>query len=327
MCKGGCNHMLEVGRNVIKCELLALEKLQESLDENFSKAVDLIINHTNQDSAARLIVSGMGKSGHIAAKLAATFASTGQPSFFVHPAESGHGDLGMISKHDILLLLSYSGETKELQSLCDYAKRRSVPIISITSGKSSSLANLSDTTLLLPKAKEACPMGLAPTSSSTMTLALGDALAIALLTKRGFTKDDFHAFHPSGSLGQQLKRVDSIMHENIPLVEEKTLMPDAIRAMTDYGFGCVGVVDNNQKLIGIITDGDIRRHALNEVFNKRLAREVMSHNPHTIPPNSLLVEVIKLCETKSISVLFVVDENHKPVGVVHFLDCLRNQVA
>lgn len=319
--------MLSIGKRVVACEQEALHKLHQAMDDSFDQAVQLILNHSERCPSGRLIVSGMGKSGHIAAKLAATFASTGQPAFFVHPAESGHGDLGMISSHDMLLLLSYSGETKELQSLCDYAKRRSIPMVSITSGQASTLARLSDVTLLLPRAEEACPMGLAPTSSSTMTLALGDALAVALLTARGFTRDDFYAFHPSGSLGQQLKRIDSVMHHEIPLVAPTASVPEAIQTMTDYKFGCVGVVGDQGVLLGIMTDGDVRRHALQSDFANQMVKEVMTHKPHTIQPSALLVEAIAFFENQSISMLFVVDEANKPIGLIHFLDCLRAQVA
>lgn len=319
--------MLAIGKNVVECEKRALEKLHQAMGHSFEQAAQLILDHCKRFPSGRLIVSGMGKSGHIAAKLAATFASTGQPAFFVHPAESGHGDLGMISTHDILLLLSYSGETKELQPLCEFAKRRSIPIVAITSGSASTLARLANVTLLLPKAEEACPMGLAPTSSSTMTLALGDALAVSLLTERGFTRDDFHAFHPSGSLGQQLRRIDSVMHERLPLIAPSTPMPKAIHTMTEYGFGCVGVMDEKGVLVGIITDGDVRRHALCDGFSEQTVGEVMSPHPHTIKPSALLVEAIAFFEAHSISMLFVVDEQGKPVGLIHFLDCLRAQAA
>lgn len=319
--------MLGIGKKVVDCEKRALEKLHQAMDHNFEHAAQLILDHNKQHISGRLIVSGMGKSGHIAAKLAATFASTGQPAFFVHPAESGHGDLGMINQHDMLLLLSYSGETKELQSLCDYAKRRSIPIVAITSGSDSTLARLATVTLLLPKAEEACPMGLAPTSSSTMTLALGDALAVALLTQRGFTRDDFHAFHPSGSLGQQLRRIDSVMHHKLPLITPSTPVPQAINVMTEHGFGCVGVVNEQGALIGIITDGDIRRHALLDNFSSQTTNDVMTLQPHTIKPSALLVEAIAFFESHSISMLFVVNEEHKPIGIIHFLDCLRAHAA
>lgn len=319
--------MLSVGKNVVECEKNALDKLIQAMDQSFEQAAQLILDHNKRFESGRLIISGMGKSGHIAAKLAATFASTGQPAFFVHPAESGHGDLGMINAHDMLLLLSYSGETKELQPLCDYAKRRNIPMIAITSGKNSSLAKLANVTLLLPKTEEACPMGLAPTSSSTMTLALGDALAVTLLTERGFTRDDFHAFHPSGSLGQQLKRIDSVMHTQIPLVSPDAPVTEAVQTVTQYGFGCVGVVDQQNKLMGIITDGDIRRHAMREGFNQQKAQDIMTANAHTIAPSSLLVEAIAFFEERSISMLFVLDESGKPIGLIHFLDCLRAHAA
>jgi arabinose-5-phosphate isomerase len=227
----------------------------------------------------------------------------------------------------MLLLLSYSGETKELQALCDYAKRRGIPMVAITSGQNSTLTKLADVTLLLPKAEEACPMGLAPTSSSTMTLALGDALAVALLTARGFTRDDFYAFHPSGSLGQQLRRIDSVMHHELPLIKPSTPVPQAIQTMTEYSFGCVGVTDDHGVLVGIITDGDVRRHALVDGFSHQKAEEVMTRQPHVIQPSALLVEAIAFFENQSISMLFVVDETNKPIGIIHFLDCLRAQAA
>lgn len=316
-----------MGKKVVDCEKRALGMLSDAMDDQFEHAVQLILNHNRDFPSGRLIISGMGKSGHIANKLAATFASTGQPAFFVHPAESGHGDLGMIAAHDMLLLLSYSGETKELQPLCDFAKRRRIPMIAITSGKESTLAKLANVTLLLPKAEEACPMGLAPTSSSTMTLVLGDALAVTLLTERGFTRDDFHEFHPSGSLGQQLRRIDSVMHSDMPLVRPDACVSEAIQVMTHFGFGSVGVIDDAHKIIGIITDGDVRRHALESTFSQKCVHDVMTQNPRTIQPSALLVEAIAFFESHSISTLFVVDDHHQPVGIINFLDCLRAHAA
>lgn len=316
--------IISIGQGVIATEYEALHKLNESLDGNFAKAITLILETLSSSASGRLIISGMGKSGHVGRKIAATLASTGQPAFFVHPAESGHGDLGMITPGDVLILMSYSGESRELGHIIDYAKRFAIPIIAITGKAQSILACCATVPLILPSAQEACPMGLAPTSSSTMTLALGDAIAITLLTLRGFTHADFHVFHPSGSLGQQLKGIASIMHTapHMPLTSQNTTMNQAIEIMTRIGFGCVGVEDDQGALVGIITDGDLRRHMGSDLLHKT-CQEVMTHNPISLKPNALVADAIALFEEKAIACAFVV-EDAKPQGLVTLLDCLRS---
>ena len=315
--------LAEYGRRVIATEYRALQKLEESIGESFEQAIQLILNTFKDSSSGRLIISGMGKSGHIGKKIAATLASTGQPSYFVHPAESGHGDLGMITKGDVLLLMSTSGESKELTAVIDYAKRFSIPIIAITSRANSTLAKCADIPLILPHAPEACPMGIAPTTSSTMTLALGDAIAITLLTSRGFTNSDFHIFHPSGSLGQQLKRVENIMFKegSLPLATAGILMRDAIEVMTKFTFGAVGIVNASGQLLGIITDGDLRRHMRANLLDQTV-EQVMTVNPLSLSRDDLVADAIALFEKKSIACAFVCEEG-RPIGFIRLLDCLR----
>jgi arabinose-5-phosphate isomerase len=324
--------LVEVGQAVIDKEKEALNALStelqnlspEGLGTAFAKAVNLINRTLSGNSPGRLIVSGMGKSGHIGKKMAATFASTGQPSFFVHPAESGHGDLGMITKHDLLLLISFSGETQEILYIIKFAKKNNIPMVAITVNPLSTLAKNANIVLVLPNCGEACPMGLAPTNSSTMTLALGDALAITLLTLREFKDEDFHRFHPSGSLGLQLRTLEEIMHtgKNLPLMPEEALMGEVIIEMTQKGFGCVGLIDNEGLLKGIITDGDLRRH-MHEGLLKDKALNVMTQNPKVLKKEHLVAEALALFESKSIPCAFVV-ENDRPLGLVRLLDCIRS---
>ncbi|MBY0281155.1 MAG: KpsF/GutQ family sugar-phosphate isomerase [Alphaproteobacteria bacterium] len=313
----------EKGREVVLAEAAALRQLAETLNETFDEAIEMI-----RAAKGHLIVSGVGKSGHVGKKIAATFASTGQPSFFVHAAEAGHGDLGMVTKEDILLLISYSGEAKELHAIIDYAHRFSIPIISICGKQDSTLARLTNLSLVLPDVGEACPMGLAPTNSTTLTMALGDALAVALLDSRGFSKHDFKVFHPGGNLGQQLKQVSDFMHkgEKVPLVTENTPMGECLVKMTYHGFGCVGVLNKDEKLVGIITDGDLRRHMSSRML-EQTASAVMTKNPVTIERDSLMADAMAIFEKKSITSLFILDENKKVLGLLHIHDCLRNSVA
>ncbi len=277
--------------------------------------------------SGRVIVTGIGKSGHVAQKIAATFASTGTPSFFVHPSEASHGDLGMITQSDLILALSWSGETVELKPIITYSRRFAVPLIAITSQASSALGQQADIVLQLPRVKEACPHGLAPTTSTTIQLAIGDSLAIALLDARGFTALDFKIFHPGGSLGAQLKFVADLMHkgERLPLVRESIVMGEALVIMTEKSFGCLGVVDGAGKLIGMITDGDLRRHMGPELI-KASAKDIMTKKPNTIAPNMLASAALERFNSLKRTQMFVV-EGGKPVGIVHVHDLLRAGVA
>jgi arabinose-5-phosphate isomerase len=275
----------------------------------------------------RVIVTGIGKSGHVGQKIAATFASTGTPAFFVHPSEASHGDLGMVTRSDLILALSWSGETVELKPIITYSRRFAVPLIAITSQADSALGKQADVVLLLPRAKEACPHGLAPTTSTTMQLALGDSLAIALLEVRGFTAHDFKIFHPGGSLGASLKYVADIMHrgDSLPLVKSGEPMSQALMIMTQKSFGCVGVVDARGRLIGLITDGDLRRHMGANLISARVD-DVMTPKPKTISPTLLTSSALEMINSSRITALFVV-EKQKPVGLIHVHDLLRLGVA
>lgn len=271
----------------------------------------------------RVIVTGIGKSGHVGQKIAATFASTGTPAFFVHPSEASHGDLGMVTRSDLILALSWSGETVELKPVITYSRRFSVPLIAITSQANSALGEQADVVLQLPRAKEACPHGLAPTTSTTMQLAMGDSLAIALLEARGFTAHDFKIFHPGGSLGANLKYVADIMHraDRLPLIKSGASMGEALVTMTEKSFGCVGVVDGRGRLIGVITDGDLRRHMGASLLEAKVD-DIMTAKPKTIVPTMLTSAALELINSSSITALFVV-EKQKPVGLIHIHDLLR----
>lgn len=309
---------LEEAKKVLALEIKGLETLKGCLDDSFSAAIELIAS-----LEGRLIVTGMGKSGHVARKIASTMASTGTPAFFIHPAEASHGDLGMILPGDAVLALSYSGETKELEAIIRYTSRHGVPLIAMTQKKESALSKDAAVTLLLPTVSEACPNGLAPTTSSTMMMALGDALAVTLLTKKGFSKEDFKSFHPGGDLGNRLKRVKEIMHTGnaIPLIEEGTSISEAIHVMTSKKFGCVGVLNARGQLMGIITDGDLRRHMGEGLLHKGVT-DIMTKSPKTISPDALLEEALHLMQG-SITALFVVNEDRLPLGLLHIHDLLR----
>ncbi len=296
--------------------------LEGDLERPFADAV-----RTLAEARGRVIISGIGKSGHVGQKIAATFASTGTPAFFVHPSEASHGDLGMITKEDVILALSWSGETVELKNIITFSRRFGVPMISITSNRNSALGQQSDVVLELPKAKEACPMGLAPTTSTTMQLALGDCLAIALLEAKGFTAQDFKMFHPGGSLGASLKYVADVMQkgDRLPLARETELMSIAIVTMTAKSLGCLGVVDAKGKLIGVITDGDLRRHMGADLVTAKTG-DIMSHKPKTVPTTMLTSQAIEILNASRITALFVVDKA-KPVGIIHIHDLLRAGVA
>jgi arabinose-5-phosphate isomerase len=296
--------------------------LRDSLGHAFGAAGTLI-----QTAKGRLIVSGMGKSGHVARKLAATFASTGTPAFFVHPSEASHGDLGMITTDDVILALSWSGETAELKNVIDYSRRFRIALIAMTAYAESTLGKAADVVLALPQAREACPHNLAPTTSSLMQLALGDALAIALLESRGFTDREFHVLHPGGRLGALLKLARDVMRTDaaIPLIPLGSRMSDAIFEISAKGMGCVGVTDPRGQLVGIITDGDLRRH-YRPGLTEASVDEVMTKGPKVCRPDQLVSEVIELLNSSKITAIFVVD-NAKPVGVVHLHDLLRIGVA
>lgn len=299
------------------------------LGRSFSEAVEKIrVVAGPHEQTGRVIVTGMGKSGHIGRKIASTLSSTGTPAYFVHPGEASHGDLGVISeKHDVILALSWSGETAELRHLVDYANRFSVALIAITSQPSSALAKAADIALILPAAQEACPNGLAPTTSTLIQLALGDALAVALLESRGFTALDFKALHPGGKLGASLTFIRDLMHsgEKLPLVKNGALMSNAIVEMSAKGFGCVGVLDDAGNLAGIITDGDLRRHMRADLLTSKVG-DVMTKDPKSARPDQLASEVLERMNASNITALFVV-ENKKPVGLVHLHDLLRIGVA
>ncbi len=293
------------------------------LGENFAKAIDVLAA-----SSGRAIVTGMGKSGHIGRKVTATFASTGTPALFVHPAEASHGDLGMIQNGDVILAFSWSGETAELADIITYSRRFRITLIAVTSNAASALGREADICLVLPKAEEACPNGLAPTTSTTMQLVLGDALAIALLEARGFTAQDFHAFHPGGKLGARLLFVRQVMHgpEALPLVPMGAKMSEAVVEISSKGFGCVGVVDALGRLAGIVTDGDLRRHMRPDLMMMGV-ENVMTRSPRTITTDALAVEALEILESKKITALMVVDAANHPCGIVHFHDLLRFGVA
>jgi arabinose-5-phosphate isomerase len=313
---------LASARRVLQLEAAGISALVESLDQRFSRALLILEKVTG-----RVIVTGMGKSGHVARKIAATFASTGTPASFVHPAEASHGDLGMITEHDAVMALSNSGETPELADLVTYAKRFEIPLIAITGRSASTLAKAADVALVLPDSPEACPMGLAPTTSTTVMLALGDAIAVALLERKGFSADDFHLLHPGGKLGRRLLRVAAIMHtgEAVPLARREMAMSEALLVMTAKSFGCVGIVDGDGRLQGIVTDGDLRRHMSNDLLSLT-AGEVMTPRPRTIGRDALASEALGLMNSRSITNLFVV-EDRRPVGIIHVHDCLRAGVA
>jgi arabinose-5-phosphate isomerase len=306
----------------LRIEATGLRLLEAALEgdmrDPFEEACTMIAG-----ARGRVIVSGMGKSGHIGAKIAATLASTGTPAFFVHPAEASHGDLGMITPQDVVIALSWSGETAELRSIVFYSRRFKVPLIAITSRADSTLAHSADIALVLPRVEEACPHGLAPTTSTLIQHALGDALAIALLERRGFTADEFANFHPGGSLGANLAHVRDVMHtgERVPLAPVGTLMREALLLISNKGFGCLGIVDDLGNLVGIVTDGDLRRHLTGDIF-ERAVEDVMTPDPKVIEPDALVASALEVLNSAAITALLVV-ENEKPVGIVHMHDLLK----
>jgi len=309
---------LTSARNTLTAEAAGLTQLADALGDNFVQAVDVL-----EAAQGRVIVSGMGKSGHIGNKIAATMASTGTPASFVHPAEASHGDLGMITQDDVVLALSWSGGTQELASLLNYTTRFKIPLIAITSGADSLLGKAATICLTLPKAEEACPNGLAPTTSTTMQLALGDALAVALLERRNFSAADFKNFHPGGKLGASLSLIADVMHqgEALPLIDGSMKMDEAIVVMTEKGFGCLGITDDKGKLIGIVTDGDLRRNMADDLLTKTVS-DIMTAKPQTIGGDKLTAEALSLMQESKIQCLFVCEQG-LPIGLVRVLDLLR----
>lgn len=309
-------------RRVLEVEAEGLSALARALPQDFPRAVTLILGTTG-----RVVVSGIGKSGHVGTKIAATLASTGTPSLFLHPSEASHGDLGMITGQDVLVLISNSGETAELGDLLAYARRFAIPLIGISRRVKSTLMQSADLKLTLPDAAEACAIGLAPTTSSTMTMALGDALAVALMRARGFAREDFQQFHPGGKLGAQLARVAKLMHgpDAIPVVNANTPMSETLFVMTSGGFGIAAVQDADGRLAGIVTDGDLRRHV--DHLMERTAGDVATGDPVTAEPDMLAADALAMMNARKITVLLVVDDARNPVGVLHVHDLLRAGVA
>jgi arabinose-5-phosphate isomerase len=309
-------------KRVLFIEAKALEELAGSLGDSFCRALDVISR-----VQGHIVVTGMGKSGHVGQKIAATFSSTGTPAFFVHPAEASHGDLGMISKGDVVVALSNSGETTELADIAAYAKRFEIPLIGITGGMGSALAAAADIALVLPACEEACPMGLAPTTSTTVMLALGDAMSVALLERKGFSSDEFHVLHPGGKLGRRLIKVSDIMHSGneMPLAGPDTLMSDALIEMTAKSFGCIGIIGSEKFLQGVITDGDLRRHMDADLIGKKTG-EVMTKGVATVNPKMLASVALGIMNARAITNIFVT-KGDCPVGILHIHDCLRAGVA
>ena len=314
--------VLASARQTLLKEQQGLEKINVALDGPFGAAFEKAVALIDK-APGRVILSGVGKSGHIGRKIAATMASTGTPAQFVHATEASHGDLGMVTRQDLIIVLSHSGETSELKDMLMYSRRFNVSLIAITSNPDSTLAKTADVALCMPKAPEACPRGLAPTTSTTMQLAIGDALAIALLEAKGFSAHDFHQFHPGGKLGAALSHAGDIMHKGdaMPIVGQDTVMSDALLVITEKSFGCVGVVNDEGVLTGVVTDGDLRRHMGAKLLDKRVS-DVMTVEPKTVGPETLASVALEVLNSIKITSLFVV-ENQMPVGILHIHDLLR----
>ena len=306
----------------INREIDTITKLRDSLDNNLTQALNLM-----QQAKGRIILTGMGKSGHIGKKIAASLASTGTPSFFVHPAEASHGDLGMITEDDVVIAISNSGESKELVDILNYCKRFGIKLIAITKNPQSSLGKAGDVVLQLPNNGEACPLGLAPTNSTTATLVLGDILTAGLIERKGFTKSDFNQRHPGGKLGSILQRVSDLMHTDLemPILEENSNMQQVLLEMTSKRLGCVGFVNKDGIFTGMLTDGDLRRCLSAEILTKK-AIDLMTKNPKTISKDTMAAEAMKIMHDKKITNIFVI-EDKKPIGVIHIHDLLNNGVA
>ena len=312
------SQIIKEAKKVLKIEIDSAKTLNSSIDQSFFNIIKNIYC-----VKGRVIVTGLGKSGHIANKISATLSSTGTPSIFVHPTEASHGDLGTITKKDCILAISNSGQSNELSNIINYAKRFGIPLFSISSNKKGLLYLKSDHAILYKKPLEACPLNLAPTSSTTMSLMIGDAIAITLLKMRGFQKSNFSKFHPGGNIGKDLVKLSDIMHTNkeLPLVKDKDKMSKALIIMTKKSFGCVGVVNKSNKLIGVITDGDLRRNMKKDIINK-IATEVMTKKPKVVAVNTLVGEALNLMNQQKITSLFICTKG-KPVGIVHIHDLLR----
>lgn len=325
------NSDIENAKRTLETERDALDALSKALDDNFTNAIEAI--HTMKSlpgAPGRLIVAGIGKSGHVARKIAATLASTGTPAYFVHPGEASHGDLGMITTNDIVLMLSNSGENSELSDLIHYTRRYDIHLISITSNPDSTLGKHSDTPLILPKMPEACPNGMAPTTSTTMMIALGDAIAVALLERMGLTKEQYKVFHPGGKLGQRLMKTSELMipFDDLPIVGQDAKMDQAILVLSEKNMGVVVVLDNNKTLLGIITDGDLKRHMDAHLLGKNVV-DVMTKNPKTIAPDTLAVEAMNIMTktpNRYITSLMVMDNNDLK-GMIRLQDCLQAGLA
>lgn len=321
---------IAVARRVIKTEREGLAALEEAINDQFARAISTI-DDMRKTRGNRLIVAGIGKSGHVAKKIVATLASTGTPSHFVHPGEASHGDLGMVMEGDVVLMLSNSGENPELSDLIHYTRRFDIPLIAMTSNKDSALAKHADILLLLPKMPEACPNGMAPTTSTTMMLALGDALAVALLERIGLTREQFGVFHPGGKLGQKLITVGEIMHkgDGLPVINDRATMDQAILALSEKNLGCVLVIDPSGNLQGIVTDGDLKRHMAPDLL-QRSVTDIMSQSPRTISEDALAVEALHIM-TKTpgqyLTSLIAVDAHNKMVGLIRLQDCLQRGIA
>ena len=311
---------IAAARRVLETECAGLAALARSIDFAFAEAVEAMSRAQGQ---GRVIVTGMGKSGHVGRKIAATLASTGTPAQFVHPGEASHGDLGMITSRDTVLAMSNSGETPELSDIIAYTRRHAIPLVAMTASADSALAGAADVLIRLPDADEACPLSLAPTTSTTMMMALGDALAVALLERVGFSREDFKLRHPGGQLGKRLVKVERLMHkgDRVPLARPDTVMADALLIMTSHSFGCIGLVDGEERLVGVITDGDLRRN-MGERLLDMPAADVMTARPRTVPPDALADQALRVMNENGITSLFVVEDD-RPVGILHIHDCLR----
>lgn len=313
----GLSAAVEVARRVLRTEIEALEYLANHIPKDFSDAVSTMLA-----CQGRVVVSGIGKSGHIGRKIAATLASTGTPSYFVHCAEASHGDLGMITSQDVCILISNSGESSELRDVVYHTQRFSIPMIAITSNPSSTLGKASTFCLTLPKLAEACSIGMAPTTSTTLTLALGDALAVALMERRGFVAQDFSVFHPGGKLGAQMRQVSELMHDHdrMPILAHDASMQEAILTMTSKGFG-IAILVRDGKLFGVISDGDLRRNM--QFLMQASPEKIANTNPVTVRSETLVAEALAILDKRKISALVVVDDTNRPIGVLHMHDLLR----
>ncbi|MDR1560909.1 MAG: KpsF/GutQ family sugar-phosphate isomerase [Holosporaceae bacterium] len=312
---------LEYVKSIIKKEILGLEELYNSLGIELIRAIDLLYS-----KKGHIIVSGIGKPGHVGRKVAATLASTGSPSFFLHPSEASHGDLGEISEDDILFVLSLSGNTQELAPMLAYANRFGIDIVAVTSNPDSTLAKSSRIAIIIPKIEEACPYNLAPTTTTTMMMTLGDAIALCLLKRREFNREDFKKLHPGGALGKRLLTVKDLMHTNTPIVREDDLMKSVLIEMTQKSFGCACVIDSNDKIIGIVTDGDLRRN-ISTNFLDMTAGDIMTRNPKIVSSDMFAQEATKIMNNHKITSLFVAEQDRIPRGIIHIHDCLRAGLA